>query len=221
MTLRIATVGDLAAIMELERRGFPTDAWSEQTMAAELAAPHGRYLVDEEDGAIVGYGGVRALPGGSDADIQTIALDARFRGRGRGRALLRALIAEAVARGARELFLEVRADNPVAAGLYASEGFIELGRRPRYYQPDDVDAVVMRLDLRAWAARGAAAPGAATPGAAHETQGIARNAGADAGGDPADRADSSGSRAADAGHAADAVVAETDAVGDAVQEGRA
>lgn len=152
MTLRVATVEDLDAIMTLERRSFPSDAWSEQTMGTEISSAHNVYLVDEEAGRVVGYGGVRALPGGSDADIQTIALDADFRGRGRGRMLLRALIAEARDRGARELFLEVRADNPAASGLYLSEGFVELARRPRYYQPDDVDAVVMRLDLRGWAA---------------------------------------------------------------------
>lgn len=177
MTLRTATITDLAAIMELERRGFPYDAWSEQTMAAEVASAHNVYLVDVDGDRVVGYGGVRALQGGSDADIQTIALSPEFRGRGRGRALLRALIGEAVARGARELFLEVRADNPVAQALYASEGFTELGRRPRYYQPGNVDAIVMRLDLGEWAER-----------AAHETQEIARSAGADAGIDPANRA---------------------------------
>lgn len=150
MTLRLATLADLAAIMLLERRNFPTDAWSEETMGTEVSSAHNHYLVDEHEGRIIGYGGLRALPGGSDADIQTIAFDAEFRGRGRGRMLLRALIAEALTRGARELFLEVRADNPTATGLYLSEGFLELARRPRYYQPDDVDAVVMRLDLRAW-----------------------------------------------------------------------
>jgi [ribosomal protein S18]-alanine N-acetyltransferase len=44
------------------------------------------------------------------------------------------------------VFLEVRADNPVAQGLYASRGFAVVGRRPRYYQPDGVDAIVMRLE---------------------------------------------------------------------------
>jgi len=150
MTLRPATSGDLPAIMRLERASFPTDAWSDETMGTELTSAHNVYLVDEEAGHIVGYGGVRALEGGADADIQTIALDEAIRGQGRGRVLLRALIAAAIERGAKELFLEVRADNPVAEGLYASEGFAELGRRPRYYQPDDVDAVVMRLDLRTW-----------------------------------------------------------------------
>lgn len=147
MTLRVATDADLAAIMGIERRSFPTDAWSEQAMAAEVAGPHGIYLVDEVGGVVVGYGGVRALPGATDADIQTIAYDAEHRGAGRGRALLRALLDAAAGRGAREVFLEVRADNPAAAGLYLSEGFEEIGRRPRYYQPDDVDAIVMRVRL--------------------------------------------------------------------------
>lgn len=158
MTLRTATGDDLGAIMTLERASFPTDAWSESLMAAELASPHGRYLVDVEAGRVVGYGGVRAVRGAADADIQTIAIAEAARGAGRGRALLRALLGEARECGAREMFLEVRADNPVAEALYASEGFVEIARRPRYYQPDDIDAVVMTLDLAAWAAAQASAP---------------------------------------------------------------
>ncbi len=42
VTLRDAVPADLGAIMEIERRSFPTDAWSAETMAAELAGPHGR-----------------------------------------------------------------------------------------------------------------------------------------------------------------------------------
>lgn len=179
MTLRAATLDDLAAIMQLERRSFPTDAWSEQTMGTEISSLHNAYLVDVDGDRIVGYGGVRALQGSADADVQTIALDADARGQGRGRALLRALIAVAVERGARELFLDVRDDNAVARALYASEGFAELGRRSGYYQPGGVDAVVMRLDLRSWAA--------AVGDAAPETQENARNAGADAGSAPAIR----------------------------------
>ena len=148
---RPATVADLDAIMGLERSSFPTDAWSEPMMRAELESSHNCYLVVETAGRVIGYGGVRALRRSKDADIQTIAIDAGSRGRGQGRALLRDLLTAARERGAAEVFLEVRADNPVAQALYASEGFAEMGRRPRYYQPDDVDAVVMRLDLAQWA----------------------------------------------------------------------
>lgn len=151
MTLRRATGDDLAGIMTLERASFPSDAWSEAMMREELASPHGWYVVDEEAGRLVGYAGLRAVSGARDADIQTITIAEASRGRGRGRGLLRALLEEAAKRRVTDVFLEVRADNPVAQALYASEGFLEIGRKPRYYQPDDVDAVVMKLDLRGWA----------------------------------------------------------------------
>jgi ribosomal-protein-alanine acetyltransferase len=163
MTIRTAAPADLDAIMAIEHASFPTDAWSSETMAAELAGEHSHYIVDEEHGEVVGYAGLRVMRGSSDADIQTIALQGAHRGAGRGRRLLRALLAEASARGAREVFLEVRADNPAAEGLYVSEGFSELGRRPRYYQPDDVDAIVMKLDLRAWKASRATPSPAVAP----------------------------------------------------------
>ena len=153
MTLRTAGPDDLAAIMALERASFPTDAWSEPMMAAEVTSPYGRYVVDVEGEVLLGYGGVRAVAGAADADIQTNASAPEARGHGRGRALLRELLTTARERGARQVFLEVRADNPTATALYRSEGFLEVGRRPRYYQPDDVDAVVMSLDLVAWAGR--------------------------------------------------------------------
>ena len=47
---------------------------------------------------------------------------------------------------AKDLLLEVRADNPRAQGLYKRPGFEEIHRRPRYYR-DGVDAVIMRLQL--------------------------------------------------------------------------
>lgn len=148
--LRAATSDDLGAIMAIERSSFPTDAWSEAMMRAELESPHNHYVVAEEAGVVVGYAGVRAPAGASDGDVQTIALDANRRGRGAGRALLHALLEFAAERRVHEMFLDVRADNPIAQGLYVSEGFREIARRPNYYAADGVDGIVMRLDLRAW-----------------------------------------------------------------------
>jgi N6-L-threonylcarbamoyladenine synthase len=58
-----------------------------------------------------------------------------------------ALTAEAKARGAREILLEVRADNTVAQKLYRVFGFKQIGIRKKYYQPDGVDAFVMKTEL--------------------------------------------------------------------------
>jgi hypothetical protein len=74
MTARPATVADLDAIMALERASFPTDAWSDAMMREELTSRHSWYVVDEEAGRLVGYGGIRAAKGSTDADIQTIAI---------------------------------------------------------------------------------------------------------------------------------------------------
>jgi len=144
--LRDAVVRDLDAIMALETATFTTDAWSRDLMAAELAAPHTRYLVAFVDESIVGYAGLSAPRGASQADVQTIAVNAGFRRRGAGALLLRRLLSEAVARGVDDVLLEVRADNPGAQRLYERHGFAPIAVRPGYYQPDNVDAIVMRWE---------------------------------------------------------------------------
>lgn len=52
-------------------------------------------------------------------------------------------------RGAQRVFLEVRPSNTPALALYHSEGFNEIGRRPRYYPAAQgrEDAVVMAIEL--------------------------------------------------------------------------
>lgn len=144
--LRDAVVRDLDAIMAIETTTFTTDAWSRDLMAAELAAPHTRYLVAFVDESIVGYAGLSAPRGAAQADIQTIAVDAAFRRYGAGAMLLRRLLNEAAARGVDDVLLEVRADNPGAQRLYERHGFTPIAVRPGYYQPDNVDAIVMRWE---------------------------------------------------------------------------
>lgn len=147
MSVRRADVRDLEAIMAIERASFPSDAWSREMMTAELDSIFAAYYIAELDGEIVGYAGLRHLDGQTDADVQTIAVTEGARRNGLGRELLRTLMAEARDRKAREMFLDVRDDNPVAQALYESEGFVEIGRRAKYYQPDGVDAIVMRAPL--------------------------------------------------------------------------
>ncbi|WP_353807354.1 ribosomal protein S18-alanine N-acetyltransferase [Agromyces sp. SYSU T00194] len=157
--LRRAEIGDLEQVMELERSIFVNDAWSADAMARELVDPHAHYLVAtpaDDAATVVAYAGLLAPRGSGQGDIQTIAVAPDARAGGLGRALMQALLAEAWRRGAHDVFLEVRADNPVAQGLYRSLGFSEIGRRRAYYQPDGVDALVMRARLSAPVTRPAA-----------------------------------------------------------------
>lgn len=148
--LRRAGVDDLDAIMAIECSVFASDAWSPAIMRAELADRHGYYLVafpPDQPERIDAYAGLRAPHREPQADIQTIAVVPGARRGGLGRVLMRQLIAEARTRGARDIFLEVRDDNPSAQALYDSLGFERIAVRPKYYQPDGVDAIIMRLTV--------------------------------------------------------------------------
>lgn len=139
---------DIPALAALERTLFPDDSWSEPTWWAELALrPARRYAVlrDSPGGQILGYAGLALA--GETADVMTVAVAPDAQGRGLGHLLLDWLVAQAQAAGASYLLLEVRDDNAPARALYAGHGFSEIARRRRYYQPGDVDALVLRRTL--------------------------------------------------------------------------
>ncbi len=146
--IRAATLADLAEILAIEQPTFGAEAWPERAIAEELTAAHRAYFVaTDRDGHVIGYAGLLCAQGSGEGDVQTIAVHPDHRGSGLGRALLNTLIATAARRAATELFLEVRADNPVAISLYRRTGFAPIGTRPGYYQPDNVDAIMMRKTL--------------------------------------------------------------------------
>ena len=146
--IRQATVLDLPEIMKLETASFANDAWPEETFKSELAAKHTYYILALEDNLVVGYAGLSKLPGSDQADIQTIAVREDKRGLGIGKKLMDTLTLQATELGAKEIFLEVRADNSAAQKLYKLFGFKQIGTRKKYYQPDGVDAFIMKTDMR-------------------------------------------------------------------------
>ena len=151
--LRPMVTADLADVIALEHELFPEDPWTAEMFADEVVLPPEvrLYLVAEADAeagpVIAGYAGMLFVPGGLQADVLTIAVRESRWGLGIGSALLGALIRAARERDCAELFLEVRADNPRAHGLYQRRGFTEIGVRRGYYKPSGVDAIVMRKDL--------------------------------------------------------------------------
>ena len=146
--IRQATVLDLPEIMNLETASFANDAWPEDTFKSELAAKHTYYILALEENVVVGYAGLSKLPGSDQADIQTIAVREDKRGLGIGKKLMDTLTLQATELGAKEIFLEVRADNSAAQKLYKLFGFKQIGTRKKYYQPDGVDAFIMKTDMR-------------------------------------------------------------------------
>jgi [ribosomal protein S18]-alanine N-acetyltransferase len=154
---RALTEADLPRLVELEELLFAGSAWSLGMLAEELRAP-GRWYVGVDGAADASDDGARerrtrllAYAGlwfdGDVAQVMTIGVDPAAQRRGLGTLLLDALVDEARALGADAVLLEVRVDNDPALELYRRHGFEVLGRRRRYYQPEDVDAFTMRRPL--------------------------------------------------------------------------
>ena len=147
--IRPMTEEDIPAVDALEKAMFPVDAWPTEMFYDELRQRDTRayYVAEASDGTVIGYAGLMCvLP---IADVQTIAVDAAHEGAGTGSRLLATLIDEAKVRGADDVLLEVRADNPRAQRLYLWFGFEQIHVRPRYYR-DGADALIMRLELTSW-----------------------------------------------------------------------
>jgi len=138
-SVRSMTPADIAAVADLEVDSF-ADPWPPAVFFEELSLPGREYVVVEDGGRMVAYGGIMLVD--EDAHVMTIAVDPARRREGFGTRVMLALCDAALDRGAQHLTLEVRESNLAAAGLYERFGFIAVGRRPRYYQ-DDEDAIIM------------------------------------------------------------------------------
>ncbi|MEU4890810.1 ribosomal protein S18-alanine N-acetyltransferase [Streptomyces sp. NPDC044780] len=148
VTLREMRWWDLDRVMALEEELFPEDAWSRGMFWSELAHARGRdatrhYVVAESGARLVGYAGLAVFD--RTGDVQTIAAARDHWGTGLGARLLTDLLTAATAFECREVLLEVRVDNARAQRLYERFGFEPIGIRRGYYQPGNVDALVMRL----------------------------------------------------------------------------
>ncbi|MDX3834672.1 ribosomal protein S18-alanine N-acetyltransferase [Streptomyces europaeiscabiei] len=148
---------DIEPVLELEKNLFPEDAWSRGMFWSDLAHARGpqatrRYYVAEDAGddgdgggrRIIGYGGLASA--GDVADVQTIAVAREHWGTGLGALILTELLRTATTFECAQVMLECRVDNVRAQKLYERFGFEAIGFRRGYYQPGNVDALVMRLN---------------------------------------------------------------------------
>ena len=144
MIIRTMESKDIKDIAELEKVCF-SDPWSENSIASELENRLSYWLVAEEEGRVVGYVGSQSVLDG--ADVMNLAVSPEFRRQGIGEALVKALVAHLQQKGIIALMLEVRVSNTPAIALYQSLGFVQVGRRPRYYHNPREDALIMRKEL--------------------------------------------------------------------------
>ena len=131
---------DVNRVHEIECTCFRSP-WSKLALAGELRNEVAHYLVMEADGVICGYGGMWLLF--EEAHVTNVAIMPEYRGQGRGKRLMLAMMRYAYKRGAEKMTLEVREGNTVAQHLYATLDFQQNGFRPGYYYDTGEGALIL------------------------------------------------------------------------------
>jgi len=101
--------------------------------------------VATQDDHVLGY--IIAHHAVDEAEILNLGVGPEERRRGIGRALVEAMLVALREHGITAVFLEVRESNSVAQHLYALLGFVQVGRRRRYYRLPAEDAVILRAAI--------------------------------------------------------------------------
>jgi ribosomal-protein-alanine N-acetyltransferase len=138
---------DAAALASLHAASFQR-GWSEDEMERLLldrAVVAHRATVGR---SVVGF--ILSRIASDEAEILSVGISTRRRGRGLARSLLALHMRSLAGRGVRSVFLEVGDDNVAAKRLYDRAGFREVGRRQGYYRDgpsENSTALVLRRDL--------------------------------------------------------------------------
>lgn len=131
---------NLNRIVEIERDSFGKDAWPAELFLEYWRESPEFFLVARYGRRIAGYSIARTNWRG--AELESIAVDSRYRGRGVAQALLDATVAGL---GTRTLRLMVSTTNEPALRFYRQYGFVRIRLVKRYYGPGR-DAWRMRLN---------------------------------------------------------------------------
>ena len=145
MNIHPMCASDVPQVAALEAETF-SRPWDEAALLAELENPLSRWLVAAEGERVLGY--VGAQTAFEDADILNLCVAPGARGRGIGRALMRALETLLAGQGAERLTLEVRASNAPAVGLYTALGYAKVGLRRGYYERPREDALILQKPVQ-------------------------------------------------------------------------
>lgn len=146
--VRAMTLQDLEPVQAIDRLSFSLP-WPASAFNYELTqSDHSRnYVIEEDLGTetrqVVAMAVVWVIV--DEAHIATIAVHPDWRGRGLSKLLFKRILSDVKDIGMQTVLLEVRAGNQVALEIYRQFGFEVVGRRPRYYQDNQEDALLMTL----------------------------------------------------------------------------
>lgn len=144
--IREGSHSDLEEIAALEAVCFENDPWSYSAFEDMAKQDSCKIYVifDMQLSKTVAYSVIYAVL--DQGDLANIAVDPEYRRWGLGSKLLTHTVQKATENGVIELFLEVRASNAPAIGLYEKSGFAKIGTRRNYYKHPKEDAIIMVLN---------------------------------------------------------------------------
>lgn len=143
--IRKAGLSDAQAIARCEKICFPLPL-SETSIKDMLQNPVYQFFAAEEDSRIAGH--IVLCLAGDDAEILSLAVLPKFRGRGMAKDLLTAAERFSLERNAGRLLLEVRVSNLPAITLYEKYGFTRLTRRKNFYSFPPEDGFTMKKEIK-------------------------------------------------------------------------
>ena len=136
---------DIPRVFEIDRASMAL-YWPERSYHFEVERNESSrpFVAVNEAGEILGFIVFWLIV--DEAHLATFAVSAEHRRQGIGGMLLDHGLRICYEGGARVSFLEVRAGNEPAIGLYTSRGYHTEGIRKHYYQDNHEDALLMNLD---------------------------------------------------------------------------
>ena len=148
---------DIDRLMAVMQAAFPPEfgeAWTRRQVEDALLLGHTYYALlgadgDEPQDAEPAAGFFLSRHGFEEEELLLLAVDPAHRRKGLASRLLERLAADARARGAQRLLLEMRRGNP-AELLYRAHGFEPIGERIKYYRTpggERLDAVTFCRDF--------------------------------------------------------------------------
>jgi len=141
-------IADIPQVIAVEQAAY-TMQWPQKAYEHELTENKlAHYFVlrtilpiGPAESDLIGMAGFWLLV--DEAHISTIAVHPQWHRQGLGEWLLINIIYEAQILGAVVATLEVRPSNIAALALYNKYNFAEVGRRPRYYNDNNEDALIL------------------------------------------------------------------------------
>jgi ribosomal-protein-alanine N-acetyltransferase len=136
---------DLQQVCAIENQCYTTP-WSFNSFKHEIDNSDSILRVAVSETQIIGYVCIRTML--DMTHLMNIAVLPEFRRRGAGKMLLGNAIGELKRlQPNTKLTLEVRQSNTVAVRFYEKSGFNVTGKRNKYYQEPEDDAIIMELDI--------------------------------------------------------------------------